>query len=50
MFVEYLGMSQLTRRRFNSLILEASAAILAAPRDQVAGLGSRGLVEIGVVR
>jgi len=26
------------------------AAILAAPRDQVAGLGSRGLVEIGVVR
>jgi phosphoribosylformylglycinamidine (FGAM) synthase-like enzyme len=28
----------------------SGAAILAAPRDQVAGLGSRGLVEIGVVR
>jgi phosphoribosylformylglycinamidine synthase subunit PurL len=28
----------------------SGAAILAAPRDQLAGLGSRGLVEIGVVR
>jgi phosphoribosylformylglycinamidine (FGAM) synthase-like enzyme len=28
----------------------SGAAILATSRDQVAGLGSRGLVEIGVVR